>query len=292
MKLNLGTFLIFLVISTDSFAQQIMSENANLTLINLNPSFAGTNGLFRNQSFYKRYNADYSGSPYIYYTALDVYVKAIKGGISLTSTYEGIGPITSTGINLGYAQHFLRKGGKLKIVPSLQLVYKHSSISSLWINPNPVNYQRTSNFWSFYTGILINYKEFYIGGSVFNPTNQNRFGIFGFMRNSTFHTSYNLKINAKNRIHFSLISRSDITRSEMRFTTTAVLFSHLIIASGLGIGRQLNYTSTLGYRNNYFTFQTGYTKWGKYSGGNVFSSLSVNFRDKEKRKELTNLETW
>jgi hypothetical protein len=105
-------------------------------------------------------------------------------------------------------------------------------------------------------------------------------------------TPYNLKINAKNRLHFSLTSISNVAISELRFTTTAVLFKHLIIAAGIGQDYQLNYTGTLGYRTNYFTIQSGYTKWGNYNGGNIFSSISVNLRDKEKRKELTNLETW
>jgi hypothetical protein len=293
MKVYPVLFYVLLLTTFECFAQQTMFENTNQTLISLNPSFAGSNGLFRNQSFYKQYNYRYNGVPFTYYNTLDVYLEALKGGISLTSIYESIGPIKTTGLNLGYAQHFSLKGGKLKIIPSLQLVYKHKSISSLWMTPDATpNYKLTSSSLNLNTGILINYKEFYIGCSFVSPDNQNRFGIFGFLRNSTFHTSYNLKINSKNRLHFSLTSISNVAISELRFTTTAVLLKHLIIAAGIGQDYELNYTGTLGYRTNYFTIQSGYTKWGNYNGGNIFSSISVNLRDKEKRKELTNLETW
>ena len=104
-------------------AQEPIFSNLNQSLINLNPSFAGSNGFIRNQAGYR--NQDFRNSPsnYVtYYNSYDMYFKPTDGGLAINYFHEGLdNSFSKTDIvNVTYAQYFYLLDKQLKIVPSIQ----------------------------------------------------------------------------------------------------------------------------------------------------------------------------
>jgi hypothetical protein len=76
--------VLFIIISFQANAQDPVYTNTQQSLVALNPSFAGSNGLFRFQSTTRSQWFNLSGSYLTYYNSVDAYIKPIKGGIALT----------------------------------------------------------------------------------------------------------------------------------------------------------------------------------------------------------------
>jgi type IX secretion system PorP/SprF family membrane protein len=296
------TFLISCVLFSNLyFAQDSFFTNTNQSLVYLNPSFAGSNGLIRNQFIHKR---PAGGSAYYqsFNNTLDAFIKPINGGLALSyfGSNNGYGIIKTDKLDLTYAQHFYLRDRKLMIIPSLQLSYfeKRLDNSNNLIFPvtpqtNMEDLKSKKANVDLSSGLLINYKRFYFGTSVFH-INQPDEGLTGYSklpyRLSSF-TSYNWLLNDNTLLHFVARFEKQQTLTNYQLAVNALIFKHAII--GLGFRSKYSPYLNLGFRAKYFTLQASY----EYNLSSVYLnywefSASFNLRDKEQRNLLTNFETW
>src|ERR1043165_9854030 len=106
--------IIFSLISLSVVGQKAQFMNINQSLIALNPSFAGSNGLLRNQTSYR--GGD-EGNVSVF-NATDVFLKPIKAGIGATCLYqnERNGLYQTWTGGLTYAQHISLYDGDVKLI--------------------------------------------------------------------------------------------------------------------------------------------------------------------------------
>jgi type IX secretion system PorP/SprF family membrane protein len=303
-----GTFLFALTfcISTGIKAQIDFAYDNNQqtipyrSLLSLNPSFAGSNGLVRNQFGYRNQWPKLSGKNESYYNGFDAYLKSIDAGAGIFVNYSNIsGFMLEKDISLVYAQRIPLKNPDWKIIPSLQLGYLYREVNTgrlysplqVPIKITPVKEDKDVG-----AGLLVNYKSFYSGLSLFH-INQPDIGVFGnslLARKISFYTAYNLHLSEKTLLNFTWNYSYQRSNSFLQFSANMVLIKHLIM--GLGYSSGTNFFTNLGYRNNYFSIRLGYDQYlSRLSGITVGSwelASSINFRGKENRKSLTDFETW
>src|SRR4051812_44625429 len=76
--------LFFIALFTGVNGQDASFLNSNQSLVQLNPSFAGSNGFVRNQNSYRRSTRPQFSSSYeLYSNATDFFIKPLKAGIAL-----------------------------------------------------------------------------------------------------------------------------------------------------------------------------------------------------------------
>lgn len=302
--------IFFLCFSISCFSQDPLFTNANQSLVYLNPSFAGTNGLVRNQFLYRNQWPNLSGNYVTIYNGLDIYIKPMRGGLAFTYSHDNQarGTIKTDAFNLTYSQHFSLCDKKLKIIPSIQAGYfiiqldrTKLSFGSV-INPRQspawnavVPSTRKSNF-DFSSGLLINYNHFYFGASVFH-FNQPDEGLLGVSKKPfrlNIHGSYNLVIGEKTIMQFFTLFQQQQKFYALHIALNAVLFKSLIIGTGYRNVDAINLN--IGYRNNCFTIQCGYdvtvSKLAGATAGSWEVSAAFNLRNKDLRKVLSDFERW
>lgn len=306
------SIIFFLSICISCFSQDALFLNSNQSLIALNPSFAGTNGLVRNQFLFRNQWPNLSGNYKTIYNSFDAYIKPIHGGLAFSYTHDDQagGTLRSDGFNLMYAQHISLCKGKLKIIPSLQLGYfiKRLDISKLRFG-DPMD-PRTAFGWyngverpkiylayfDFASGLLINYNHFYVGASV-SHINQPDVGMYGPSKlpcRLNAHASYNLSFSEKSIMRFSARYVNQQNFMMLHLGIDAVVNNWLIIGGGYRNQDAVNLLA--GYRNNYFTVQCGYdvtiSKLAGNTAGSYEVSASFNLRNKELRRTLADFEKW
>ena len=99
--------VLFLGLALQASAQDPIITNTQQSLVALNPSFAGSNGLLRYQSNMRSQWYNLSGSYLTFYNSIDAYIKPLKGGIALAYTRDdqARGTLVTNRIDLSYAQH-------------------------------------------------------------------------------------------------------------------------------------------------------------------------------------------
>ena len=119
MKSKIHFLSLLLFVLNSGYSQEQPFVNKNQSLISLNPSFAGSNGLTRNQSSYTSQLGRYS-SGYTALNSFDAYVKPLKAGIAVSALTNNVdrGLFTNNYLGISYAQYFLLLKGKLKLIPS------------------------------------------------------------------------------------------------------------------------------------------------------------------------------
>ena len=186
--------ILFIILELKIFAQDPIFTNTNQSLIHLNPSFAGSNGFLRYQSNTRSQWYNLSGSYLTYYNSVDVYIKPTNGGMALTYTRDdqAKGTLITDRLDLTYAQHFNLFEKKLKIIPSLQISCFQKALDNSKLNFGDQIDPRRGFAWSqtpstsvvkkinmdLSAGLIINYKHFYIGTSVFHITQPDE-GVLG-----------------------------------------------------------------------------------------------------------------
>lgn len=313
MKKVVSAFFVF-GLSVCLNAQDPFFLNSNQSLLSLNPSFAGSNGGFRNQFSYRNQWPNLSGRIVTYLNSADVYLSPIKAGIGASVVYDDmwIGTCTSSLYSFSYAQHLRFYEGKLKLIPSLQMSYGHRKLDASGIfyygeigdprygfplnltSPQPV-YEKT--YFDVSAGFLINYKEKLFAGASFFHLNQ---ADVGFTEEQiqpykvTIHTSYNMDLMENTQLQFLCVVNHQQEYSTTRLSLNAVYFNHLI--TGLAISNFDTAILSGGYRNNFFTLLVGYdltiSKLAGITTGSWEMHASFNLRNKELRRSLTSFETW
>lgn len=158
------------------------------------------------------------------------------------------------------------------------------------------------------SGLLINYKNFYFGASVFhiNQPDQGLLGSSKLARRLSIHSSYNLHISEKTVVNFFGRYERQHEFNLFQLNVNSLLFKHLILGLGsvYSWNGQKNFyfygfspTANVGYRHNYFTIRASYeillSTSTSYNSAKSFEvMLSFNLRNKEQRKILTDFEKW
>ncbi len=307
-------FLFFIIfVFAKGFSQDLLFTNTQQSLVYLNPSFAGSNGGIRNQLSYRNQWPNLSGTYVTYLNCFDAYIKPIKGGVSFSAMMDdqARGTLITNGLSISYAQHIYLFDDKLKIIPSIQGSYFRVSLDKTKLNfGDPINSRRcfvwsqptqapsqTKNYFDFSSGISANYKNLYLGTSVFH-INQPDEGLFGTSKlpyRLSIHSSYNLHLSEKTLINFFVNYQKQQCFEYLNLSINALLFKHLIIGSGF----KSNYSAAnfnAGYRNNYFVLSYSYdidiSKLSGNTAGSWEFMASFNLRNKEQRKTLTDFERW
>ena len=304
-----------LIAFLSSFSQDPPFLNANQSLLYMNPSFAGSNGGIRNQFSYRNqwpFAGNY-GYMQTYLNTLDVYLPSLKGGVAVSALQDNVtnGMLKISFLSLSYAQYFSANDGDLKIIPSIQFSYGKRSLNvqnlhfgeaidprygSVW-GTTAVEPLWQKNYFDFSSGVLINYQnKLYIGGSVFH-INQPDVGLLGTVkmpRAVNLHASYNFTISKWSNVQVLYRYQNQDKLSSNQIGINVITCKQLItgIAYTIFDIPQFN----LGYRNNYFTLVAGYDFTFSELAGNTDGSLEVhasfNLRNKERRRVLTNFESW
>lgn len=309
MKRIFGFFeLIMLAVSGS--AQDPIFLNTNQSLVYLNPSFAGSNGYIRDQASFRNQWPGQNGLYVTYANTFDAYIKAIKGGlaVSLMTDDQARGTFKRTSISLTYAQHISLMDGDLKIIPSLQASFGQERLvvdnlhfgdifdqryGMTWQDPTALP-GSNKYFFDGSSGLLVNYKNFFAGISVFH-FNQPDIGLLGPFKLPTlysFNLSYNKAVSEKVLLNFSgrLVQQQSNTIGQGAIT---LVYKNLVAA--LGYQSQKTGFTYVGIRTEYFSAMFGYgLSFGKIY--NVANSreimLSFNLRKETPKGKLTNLENW
>jgi type IX secretion system PorP/SprF family membrane protein len=281
--------LIVLRLGLTVSAQDLGFGNPNQNLVNLNPSFAGSNGFIRNQLSFRDQRPGLSNNFTWACNNFDAYLKCISAGIAVTGQWESYNELaTRKSYGLVYAQHLKLWKGSIKIIPSIQALYRTSDFNGLLTLPD-------QKYIDFNSGLLLSYKErLYVGGSVFHLAEKPTGGFYNGRdeRKFTFHASYSVDIGEKSLIQFLFVQNGHQRYYSSYLMANAVLNNHYMVGAGYGSGSNL--TGTLGYRASCFSVAYAYAMSVSKLSGNTAGShelhLSYNLRNKERRDLLSNFE--
>jgi type IX secretion system PorP/SprF family membrane protein len=291
---------LFFFVCGSLLSQDAMFINSNQSLINLNPSFAGSNGGIRNQLSYRSPHSP-SLSYYTCANSFDFYLKPLRGGLALSIVADNFsnGFLKNTIYGLAYAQHLSFLEGHLKIIPSVQLNYgsKTENLEGI-ISPNSnVPLITHKSYFSGGAGFLVDYKrDFKVGAYLFN-VNQPDDGLFGYSRlpyRMLLHASYTKHLSQTSFVQF--FGRYDRQQFYNRIAVNANLLFCKYYIAGLGYVNRDAAAFNLGIRTDIFTLQAGYeitiSKLAGNTAGTWEFHVAFNLRSKELRHELTNFENW
>ena len=182
-------------------AQDITSFLPMNNLLDINPSFAGSNGGFRLQANYVNIWPSLSGRNKGTMLAADMSVNKGKSGIAIYANRADYsqGVQLNNNLGLGYSHRFSVSNGSIKIVPSLQIGVVNTKVDvnalsfGSTLPPIDPNILSKSNL-EVNTGVLVQIKEkFSIGYGAFH-INTPDIGVQGPSKlgaRSVVHASYN-----------------------------------------------------------------------------------------------------
>lgn len=293
-------------------AQDPVFTNAHQSLIALNPSFAGSNGLVRYQSNTRNQWYNYTGSYLTLYNSVDAFIKPLNGGIALAYTRDNQarGTLVTDRIDLSYAQHLNFFDKKLKIIPSVQVSYFRKTIDNSKLNFGDQIDSRRSFVWDdgfgvgkqfkqnmdFSAGLVVNYKHLYVGSTLFHFTQPDE-GLRGPSklpyRLSSF-ASYNFVFGENILLNAMVRVESQRSFGNAYLNLNALFVKHLILSTGITSNGYMN--AFAGFRHHYFSLCAGYEfglgKTLPNTGGSYELTASFNLRNKDNRKAVTDFERW
>ena len=304
--------IIAVFCATAAPAQDPYIANTSQSLIYLNPSFAGSNGLFRSQLTYQvedRYMRTY-------FHSLDGYFRPLKGGLAFSYRNDQMANyITTQFASLAYAPVFHFSDRKLEIIPSVQFSYfdRMADMSMVTfedlVAPGtlvqfPVDLPsslKTRNA-DVGVGLLLNYGNWHFGFAALHLTQPNQ-GLFGselLYRRYNVHAAYNLALSERTLLNFSMLCFLQRGDEGAQLLANAVLFRRLMVGAGLVYQAFFNYGISrffsAGYRADLFTVSTFYngdfSSYGKTPAGRFGLNLSLNIRPAAQRHELAAVEKW
>lgn len=129
----------FLTVLTFCFlwnaAQDPHFNNIHQSLVQFNPSFAGSSEHWRNQTVYRNQWPNLSGSYITYNTCVDGHIDQINGGLafSIISDDGGHGTLRRTSAAISYAQD-IKLSDEIRAVPSVQVSYNQSTLDKGRLN--------------------------------------------------------------------------------------------------------------------------------------------------------------
>lgn len=304
------SLIYVLLLSLNVVSQDPLFFNTNQSLVYTNPSFAGTNGLIRNQFLYRNQWPTLSANYITYYNATDVFIKKSKSGLAFIYLHDDIndGLFKRDEFHLVYAQHIHLFNGKGKLIPSIQAGYFIRTLDRSKLNFGDlidstfvpqwgyiVPTERKSNF-DISAGLLFNYNHIYIGLSAFhiNQPDEGLLGVSKLPVRLSGYLSYNLYFNDKNIFQAQLNYQNQNNANVLIVGGNFLLFNSWLLGAAYKSLDGIVLRS--GYRQKYFSLQLGYnvvvSKLSGNTAGSWELSASFNLRNKEERGQLLDMERW
>ena len=107
----------------------------------------------------------------------------------------------------------------------------------------------------------------------------------------SFHSSYNLKLDDRNLLNFSVRVEKQHYFSYLQVKANALLFKYIVLGAGISTNDVADFN--LGYRNPFFSIQLQYEYIYFMFRENSFGiQVSYYLRNKISRKIITNFESW
>lgn len=304
------SLIYVLLLSLNVVSQDPLFFNTNQSLIYTNPSFAGTNGLIRNQFLYRNQWPTLSANYITYFNATDVFIKKSKSGLAFIYLHDDIndGLFKRDEFHLVYAQHIHLFNGKGKLIPSIQAGYFIRTLDRSKLNFGDlidssfvpqwgyiVPAERKSNF-DISAGLLFNYNHIYIGLSAFhiNQPDEGLLGVSKLPVRLSGYLSYNLYFNDNNIFQAQLNYQNQNNANVLIVGGNFLLFNSWLLGAAYKSLDGIVLRS--GYRQKYFSLQLGYdvvvSKLSGNTAGSWELSVSFNLRNKEERGQLLDMERW
>ena len=300
MRKNYFNFILIFISCLTSYSQDAQFFIPNISLISLNPSFAGNKGCVRSQSAYRNQWPNLSGTYVTYYSAVDLYIKSLKGGLSysILTDDQAKGTLKTTYFSMGYAQHILLMNGKLKVIPSFEARYTQKNLDRSKLNFGDMIDPRRGIVWNTTSVIPKNIVYFTdLSSGILFQTRNSSFGISAFhisqpvddlLGNSRLpisvnaHGSANLYIAQKYQItSFALLTRQE---KYISFQLQSALIVKNRFRFGIGYKTGDVILTNFGFQTIYFTafygFDCAIAKHAGNSAGSHEAGLIFNFRKK------------
>jgi len=249
----LGVLLLF---AGSLSAQDPYFMNVNQSLLALSPSFAGSNGGFRNQLSHSI--ADNGSNTRNNRKGVDLKIDALNAGIGFVINQDRVGAIGST-LQLGfiYAQYLPVYGGTHTFVPSFQIshvtrtIFNNPNFGGFGGGPSAVHADVSAGF-------LFNYSREFIFGAYWFHLNQpgaDQAGGQVFSR-YLFHMSYTIEMTKKDMLQ--IFYRSDM----QGYNIKSQLIAHFLLARSLilniGLDAKGKGCGGLGVKTGVFSLLIGY----------------------------------
>lgn len=305
MRTQFGIALIIITCAGTVQAQLNSFFYTNNSLVNLNPSFAGSNGNLRDQGFAGNSSPGVYSGMRVFYNAIDLYLPSIESGLAFTGYYEDFGnsEYQTKSYSISYAKYFSLRNDKIKFVPSLQVGLRQvrSQILTYTSPPGqPWFWEKgpyANDHLTIALGGLFTIKNFYFGASFYNfqpITRREQYNPL--LDRYNVHASYNLRLAKWALFHFSgNLSVNSFSYSTLNLGLNVLLFKHFLFGAGI-IRRESSYFNA-GFRHHCFSVCLGYDRtllsgFVPYTHEGFTAMATFNLRKKELRKEVLNFEAW
>jgi hypothetical protein len=300
---NLVLIVALLLIHGKTFSQDPLFANSANSLVDLNPSFAGSNKLARNQFYYRR---SVPASPYKYdffYNCADLYLKSIHGGLAFaiqSNQYAHV--LTRHNYSFSYAQHIPILNNKIRIIPSLRVGYGiNYTTLPVWdlYSTSSRHVVRRATYYDLGSGILFVYKNLFAGTTAYhlNEPVSITWSPEVLVRAFSYFVSFNRHIGRTAILNFSARVLVHRQMYNGRLAINSVFMGHFIL--GVSTLETDAYSLNAGYKGSFFNLQLEHRFFFNHLNGmNHYNSSSydliaaINLRPKELRKVLTNFEEW
>jgi len=246
------SLLFFCVLNVS--AQDPYFMNVNQSLLALNPSYAGSNGGFRNQISHTL--ADNGSGIRNNRKAVDFKIHSLNAGLGfvINSYREGFA-LTNLELGFIYAQYFPIYGGTHTVVPSVKISHVTRTVNDPAFGPFSGRSEQTGDISA---GFLFNYsKEFNFGLYWFHmnqPGNENTLGKVE--SRYLFHMSYTIQLTKKDMVQ--IFYRSDIQGT----TIKSQVLAHFLLARNLivnvGLDAKGRGCGGVGFKAGVFSALVGY----------------------------------
>lgn len=293
--------LVALILSVQLVGQESDLLNPPFSLIRSNPSFAGSNGAVRGQFQVQQPASALGRNNYSSYVGFDAYVKALGGGLALTASQnQFMNFLSYSQINLVYAPVFNLADKELRIIPSVQVSYLRGQMDGNMLafgGLYPQNMQPTtrSNA-SVSGGLLVQYKQFNVGGTVFHM-NQPDVGFYTVSKLPALlrmNASYNWNINSATLLNVTGLCNLQQNVSNVTLVANLIFLKHVQAAAGITVRDQA--FVNLGYCTSYFNIVAGYgisvSALSPYNYGTYQLSMGLRLPGKKNEELPRTLENW
>jgi type IX secretion system PorP/SprF family membrane protein len=300
--------LIACVLASLTQGQEMNILQTNQSLVALNPSFAGSNGLLRNQLSCRNQWPNISWNYVRCVNTFDTYLRPIKAGIAVTGDYEtqGAGLMKNTGFGVAYAQYIKLKSERAKIIPSVQAIYRQfvidytgltfgGSPGFIWNSTQPSSAQEKRSYLDVNAGLLYTLDDrLFLGVAASHITSPKLDLTYDYNVSPaySFYGSYNFVLSERCvfQIMFNAAKQNNFSTS--RLGANVVLWKHFMAGGSWLSGDAMALNA--GYRANTFVFLVGYDlTYGRLAGNSAGSwefHASYNLRNKDNRTKLTSFE--
>jgi len=260
------------------WAQDAVVLNPVQSLLFVNPSFAGNAGTLRGHCAYMRVTPQLWNSGIVSGNSVDGYVKKLRGGLAVSGLISKFQLYRRLEFNVIYAPVFQLKESGIKIITSVQLTYLQNRIEEInFFHADPVLLMvppGTRSSFDLSTGLLVNYKNWYVGGSLFH-LNRPDVGIWGSNRlpsRLSLHASYNKSLRSGDVLNVTGLYNRQANFSSATISGNVLLKKHYLL--GLGYVTDHSVYFSIGYRAQYFSISGLYTmQVSKFPGPSLGSTM-------------------